>query len=187
MTVEPLALPGLLRLQARVWPDARGYVYEGWSDERYAEIGVGGFVQDNVSHSRRGVVRGLHWQVGKPQGKLVTVIAGEILDVVVDLRRRSPTFGRHVAVPLSEGTGVQLWVPVGFAHGFVVRSASATVLYKCTDHYLASGARGVRWDDPALAIAWDEAAPVLSDADRAWPVLAELASADLFDSEGLVG
>ncbi|MCB9665661.1 MAG: dTDP-4-dehydrorhamnose 3,5-epimerase [Alphaproteobacteria bacterium] len=174
MNVEHLALEGVLLLHARVFPDARGLVYESWRDGAYRELGMPPFVQDTVSRSARHVLRGLHFQRRHPQGKLLTVLAGEILDVVADVRPVSPTFGQHVAVVLRGGSGDQLWVPAGYAHGFVVRSAEADVHYKLTDVYHADDQGGVRWDDPTLAVPWGVEAPLLSDKDAALPWLADL-------------
>jgi len=143
------------------------------------------FVQDNHSRSARGVLRGLHYQIRQPQGKLVRVVRGAVFDVAVDLRRGSPTFGRWAGAQLSEDNRRQLWVPPGFAHGFVVLSESADFLYKTTDYYAPQFERGVRWDDPAIAIAWPLAehgiaAPLLSAKDAAAPLLAD---AEVFQDE----
>jgi dTDP-4-dehydrorhamnose 3,5-epimerase len=155
MNVEPLALPGVSRVTLDVFRDERGAFMETWQARKYAACGIDhDFVQDNWSESRRGVLRGLHYQLTQPQGKLVAVVAGEIFDVVVDLRRSSPTFGQWVSEILSAERGAALWVPPGFAHGFYVTSERATVLYKCTDYYQPAGERTLRWDDPQLAVAW---------------------------------
>lgn len=183
MTVRETSLPGLLVVEPRVFEDARGFFLERYHAGRYAEAGLdAAFVQDNHSRSRRGTVRGLHFQRRHPQGKLVEVARGRIWDVAVDLRRGSPTFGRWEAVELSDATHRQLWVPPGFAHGFAVLSDVADVLYKCTDVYRPGDEGGVAWDDPDLGVAWPvEAPPVLSDKDRALPRLAELEPGDLPD------
>ncbi|HMV70092.1 MAG TPA: dTDP-4-dehydrorhamnose 3,5-epimerase [Myxococcota bacterium] len=178
MKVEELGLPGVLLLHADAFPDERGLFCEVFRESRYAELGIGGFVQDNHSRSRRGVVRGLHFQLRHPQAKLLTVLRGEIFDVVVDIRVGSPTFGQHVTAVLSGGSGRQLWVPPGYAHGFCALEDS-DVLYKCTDVWHADDSRGVRWDDPLLAIPWPIAEPVMSGADRRLPGLAELVADDL--------
>ena len=189
---EPLDLPGLLRVTPEVHGDGRGFFLERWKASVYAPHGIGPFVQDNHSRSARGVLRGLHWQLPPHgQGKLVSVLAGEILDVAVDLRRGSPTFGRAASVVLDDRDHQQLWVPVGFAHGFVVRSDTADVLYKTTSEYAPDAERGLAWDDPELGIDWgldrglDGAAdaPSLSPRDRGWPRLRDLARDDLFDWE----
>lgn len=166
MKVEETALPGVVIITPVVHTDARGWFRESWQRERYAEAGLpGDWVQDNVSVSRKGVLRGLHFQHPRPQGKLVTVLRGEIMDVAVDVRTGSPHFGRHVAVALSSDNGRQLWVPEGFAHGFVVLSAEALVHYKVTQPYQAGGDRTIAWDDPDIGIEWPVSAPVLSAKD----------------------
>lgn len=166
MTATETALPGVLLLEPRVFRDERGYFLESWREERYAEAGVArGFVQDNVSHSRRGVLRGLHYQQPNPQGKLVSVVYGEVWDVAVDIRRGSPAFGRWVGVALSAANARQLWIPAGFAHGFVVLSEEAVFHYKCTDVYRPEAEGTIRWDDPELAIRWPVHEPVVSEKD----------------------
>lgn len=172
---EPTDLPGVLIVTPAVYHDPRGNFREVYRQDAYAAAGIAQeFVQDNQSHSVQGVVRGLHFQTRKPQGKLICVLRGAILDVVVDIRRGSPTFGRQLAVELSDQNNRQLFVPAGFAHGFGVLSAEADVLYKCTDFYDPGAEGGIRWDDPDLAIAWPIPAPVLSAKDRALPRLAEI-------------
>jgi dTDP-4-dehydrorhamnose 3,5-epimerase len=178
MRVEELALPGVLLVHAGVYPDERGLFCELFRESRYAPYGIGGFVQDNHSRSRRGVVRGLHFQLRHPQGKLLTVLHGVIWDVVVDVRPDSPTFRRHVSAVLEGGSGAQLWVPPGYAHGFCALEDS-DVLYKCTDVWHADDSFGVRWDSPELALPWPMAGPVLSEADQRLPRLAELAPEQL--------
>jgi dTDP-4-dehydrorhamnose 3,5-epimerase len=177
MKVEPLSLPGVSRVTLDVFRDERGAFMETWQARKYADGGINhDFVQDNWSESRRGVLRGLHYQITQPQGKLVAVVAGEIFDVVVDLRRASPTFGGWISETLSSERGSALWVPPGFAHGFYVVSARATVLYKCTDYYRPEAERTLRWDDPALAITWPIPAgkkPILSAKDAAGTPLAD--------------
>ena len=180
MTVRDTSLPGVLVIEPRVFADGRGAFMERYHAPRYAEAGIAApFVQDNWSRSRRGVVRGLHFQRERPQGKLVEVVRGEIWDVVVDLRAESPTFGEWQAHPLSGDEPRQLWVPPGLAHGFAVLSDEADVLYKCTDVYRPDDEGGVAWDDPDLAIPWPVEAPLLSEKDRAFPPLAALGPADL--------
>ncbi len=175
MTVRPTTLPGVLLVEPRVFGDARGFFLERYHAERYAEAGIGAFVQDNHSRSRRGTLRGLHFQRRHPQGKLVEVARGQIWDVVVDLRRGSPTFGQWEGFDLDDEAHRQLWVPVGFAHGFCVLSDEADVLYKCTDVYRPDDEGGIAWDDPDLAIDWPALETVLlSDKDRALPRLADL-------------
>jgi dTDP-4-dehydrorhamnose 3,5-epimerase len=172
---EPTDLPDVRVITPAVYPDSRGNFREVYRRDTYAAAGVPQeFVQDNQSHSAQHVLRGLHFQTRKPQGKLICVLRGSILDVVVDLRRGSPTFGRHLAIELSEQNNRQLFVPAGFAHGFGVLSATADVLYKCTDFYDPGAEAGIRWDDPGLGIVWPIAAPVLSAKDLALPRLAEI-------------
>ena len=169
MNVAATGIPGVLVVEPRVFADARGHFFESFNHAAF-ERAIGGpvsFVQDNQSFSRAGVLRGLHYQVDRPQGKLVRVAGGVIWDVAVDIRPESPTFGRWVGVELSAENRRQLWVPAGLAHGFVVLSATADVLYKTTDYYSPSGERCIVWNDPDLAIAWPLAGePVVSDKDR---------------------
>jgi dTDP-4-dehydrorhamnose 3,5-epimerase len=171
----PTAIPEVVRVEPDVHRDARGFFVETWREETWREGGVAGpFVQDNHSRSRAGTVRGLHAQRLRPQGKLVRVVSGEIWDVAVDVRRGSPSFGRWVAENLSAENFVQLWVPPGFAHGFAVLSDEAEFVYKCTDYYDPGDELRIAWNDPALAIPWPVAEPLLSDADREAKTLAEL-------------
>jgi dTDP-4-dehydrorhamnose 3,5-epimerase len=170
MKVVPTAIPDVLRVEPTVYGDDRGFFLETWHAARYAELGLAaGFVQDNHSRSAGGVLRGLHYQIGRPQGKLVRVVSGEVFDVAVDLRRSSPTFGRWVGETLSAASHRQLWVPPGFAHGFYVTSDSADLMYKCTDYYAPEHECTLRWDDPALGIEWPlrGGAPALSAKDSA--------------------
>lgn len=163
-------LADCLLLEPRVFGDERGFFLESWNERVFAEIGLDvHFVQDNHSRSRRGILRGLHYQVRQPQGKLVWVVTGEVFDVAVDLRRDSPTFGRWQGFRLSAGNKRRLWVPPGFAHGFLVLSDFADFCYKCTDYYAPAHERTLRWDDPALAINWplDGGRPSVSDKDAA--------------------
>ncbi|WP_213878296.1 dTDP-4-dehydrorhamnose 3,5-epimerase [Pseudomonas sp. dw_358] len=180
MKVIATEVPDVLIIEPRVFGDERGFFYESFNAKAFAE-GTGvtlSFVQDNHSRSQQGVLRGLHYQIENPQGKLVRVIAGEVLDVAVDIRRRSPTFGQHVAVRLSAENSRQLWIPPGFAHGFIVLSENAEFLYKTTDYYNPSAERSIRWDDPALGIDWQfKGEPKLSSKDASGKTLAE---ADLF-------
>ncbi|MBS7690316.1 dTDP-4-dehydrorhamnose 3,5-epimerase [Pseudomonas lalucatii] len=170
MKVIQTDLPGVLILEPKVFGDERGFFYESFNARAFAEAtGLDpDFVQDNHSRSQRGVLRGLHYQVQQAQGKLVRVTAGEVYDVAVDVRRASPTFGRWVGVQLSAENKRQLWVPEGFAHGFLVLSEFAEFLYKTTDYYAPTHERCIRWDDPTLAIDWPlAAAPQLSAKDQA--------------------
>jgi dTDP-4-dehydrorhamnose 3,5-epimerase len=173
--VTPTEIPGVLVLEPRVFADDRGSFFESFNARAFAEA-VGwevAFVQDNQSTSRRHVLRGLHYQEPHPQGKLVRALAGTIFDVAADIRPGSPTFGRWVGVELSAENRRQLWVPEGLAHGFLVLSESADVLYKTTDFYAPGCEKCLRWDDPTLAIQWPLAAPpVLSPRDAAAPLLA---------------
>lgn len=174
MTVLQTALPGVLLIEPPVFEDPRGSFFELWRADRAAECGVGKpFVQDNVSVSRRGVVRGLHYQLRHPQAKLVTVLDGEVYDVAVDVRTGSPTFGRWTAARLSGENRRQMYVPEGFAHGFAVTSERALVLYKCSSHYAPDDQQAVLWNDPALGIDWPVEAAILSDKDGAAPTLAD--------------
>ena len=183
MNVIATEVPDLLIIEPRIFGDQRGFFLETFQDARYASHGIHGpFVQDNFSRSARGVVRGLHLQNPKPQGKLVMVLRGRILDVAVDVRAGSPTFGRHVAVELSDENHRQIWVPRGFAHGFAVLSESADFLYKCDDLYRPSDEITVRWNDPAIGINWGIESPVLSQRDAAAPVLADIKGLPIYGS-----
>jgi len=174
MNVFETLLPGVLLLEPRVFDDERGFFLETWNAARYRAAGVDAeFVQANHAHSRRGVLRGLHFQLEHPQAKLVYAISGEILDVAVDLRRGSKTFGRWFGARLSGENHCQLFVPAGFAHGYCVISESADVCYLCSDVYRPEGERGVRFDDPAIGVAWPPGEKLLSAKDRALPLLAD--------------
>ncbi len=174
MQVTPTALPDVLLVEPRVFGDDRGFFYESWNRRAFAAAGIDvDFVQDNHSRSRRGVLRGLHYQVERAQGKLVRAVAGEVFDAVVDLRRSSATFGRSVGVVLSAANRRMLWVPPGFAHGFLVLSEDAEFLYKTTDYWFPEHERTLLWSDPALAIDWPLAGPpVLAAKDAAGTPLA---------------
>lgn len=168
-------LPGALVLEPRIFVDNRGHFLETYQAQRYAEAGLPAhFVQDNLSFSQHGVLRGLHYQLGQPQGKLVFVVQGTIFDVVVDIRKSSPNFGRWASVVLEAKDYRQLYVSPGFAHGFWVMSEQATVIYKCTDYYAPREERGVIWNDPALGIPWPEATPLLSEKDAVYPRLQDI-------------
>ncbi|WP_265531608.1 dTDP-4-dehydrorhamnose 3,5-epimerase [Pseudomonas saponiphila] len=176
MKVIPTKLPGVLIIEPKVFGDERGFFYESFNARAFEKAtGVRvDFVQDNHSRSQKGVLRGLHYQLQNTQGKLVRVTQGEVLDVAVDIRRSSPHFGQWVAVRLSAQNHRQLWVPEGFAHGFVVLSDFAEFLYKTTDYYTPSAERSIRWDDPTLAIDWElTEPPQLSAKDQAGTLLAE--------------
>jgi dTDP-4-dehydrorhamnose 3,5-epimerase len=178
MNVIATALPEVLILEPKVFGDERGFFYESFNARAFEEAtGLNRqFVQDNHSRSQKGVLRGLHFQLENTQGKLVRVTVGEVLDVAVDVRRNSANFGQWVAVRLSEENRRQLWVPEGFAHGFVVLSDVAEFLYKTTDYYNPSAERCIRWDDPTLAIDWqlDGATPQLSAKDTLGKTLQEI-------------
>ncbi len=182
MKFEPTPLPDLLLIEPTVFGDARGFFMETWNTESFRNAGFDlHFVQDNHSRSGRGILRGLHYQTRHPQGKLVRVTAGEVFDVAVDLRRSSPTLGRWYGVNLSEDNHRMLWVPPGFAHGFLVLSEQADFLYKCSDRYDPESEVSLAWDDPTLAIEWPlapEQLPRLSAKDAAGLAWAE---APLFD------
>ncbi len=171
MKVLPTDIPDVKIVEPRVLGDARGYFMETWRENLFAELGIDArFVQDNQSSSGRGVLRGLHYQVRQPQGKLVRVIAGRVFDVAVDLRRGSPTCGRWTGTELSAANRRQLWVPPGFGHGFYVLSEAAEFVYKCTDYYAPEHERVIRWDDADLGIAWPlvpDVPTLLSDKDLA--------------------
>jgi dTDP-4-dehydrorhamnose 3,5-epimerase len=174
--VERTAIPEVLVLEPKVFGDARGFFLEPYNRRTFREAtGLDlEFVQDNHSRSRRGVLRGLHYQVRQPQGKLVRVLAGRIFDVAADLRRSAATFGKWVGMELDAGSMRMLWVPPGFAHGFLVLSDAADILYKTTDYYAPQHERTLRWDDPQLAIGWPLAGePILSDKDRRGAALAD--------------
>jgi dTDP-4-dehydrorhamnose 3,5-epimerase len=164
----PTSLPGVFILEPRVFSDERGFFFESYNQQTMAEAGIlEDFVQDNHSSSRRNVLRGLHYQVTQAQGKLVRVVEGEILDVAVDLRRSSPSFGRWEAVRLSAENKRMLWIPSGFAHGFCVKSEKAQVLYKATDFYAPARERTVIWNDPELKIDWElKGEPIVSAKDQ---------------------
>ena len=181
MKATPLAIPEVLVLEPKVFGDERGFFFESYN-RRVLQQTAGieaEFVQDNHSKSARNVLRGLHYQIRQPQGKLVRVLAGEVFDVAVDIRRGSPTFGRWVGHILSAENRRQMWVPIGFAHGFVVLSATAEFLYKTTDYWAPEHERAIAWNDPAIDIQWPfRGEPVLSGKDRAAPPLAQ---AELFE------
>ncbi|MDX6555344.1 MAG: dTDP-4-dehydrorhamnose 3,5-epimerase [Miltoncostaeaceae bacterium] len=172
----PTDLEGPVLIEPSVFADERGFFLESFREDRLAELGIHErFVQDNHSRSRGGVVRGMHFTVGEGQAKLVRVARGEVLDVVVDIRRGSPTFGRWESFELDDRDGRLLFVPIGFAHGFAVLSDVADVLYKCSSYYDGGLERGFAWNDPEVGIAWPIEEPVISERDRVAPRLAEIA------------
>jgi len=175
MKVIETDLPGCVVIEPAVYGDARGFFYEAWNAERFRAHDLPDrFVQSNVSSSTRGVLRGLHYQWPNPQGKLVSVLEGEVYDVAVDIRRGSPHFGRWTAVVLSAANKRHFWIPEGFAHGFLVLSERALFSYLCTAPYDKAADAGVRWNDAALAVDWPEAAPLLSDKDANAPFLEQI-------------
>ncbi len=168
-------LPGVLLIQPRVWRDDRGFFLETYHAAKFAQLGVQDtFVQDNHSLSTRDTLRGLHYQLQHAQAKLCRVVRGEVLDVAVDIRRGSPTFGRWISALLSDQNKRQIYIPRGFAHGFVVLSEEAEFLYKCSDFYDPESERGIHWQDPQLAIQWGVTDPVLSGKDSRYPRLADV-------------
>lgn len=177
MKVLETALPGVLIIEPRVFGDARGFFLESYQAERYRSIGIDlRFVQDNHSRSAHGVLRGLHFQRSRPQGKLVSVSRGAVYDVAVDINPASPTCGQFVAVELSDENHRQLWIPPGYAHGFCVLSEIADFQYKCTDYYAPEDEGGLLWNDPQVNIPWPLEQPLLSTKDRLNPTLAQLLS-----------
>jgi dTDP-4-dehydrorhamnose 3,5-epimerase len=173
-------LPGVLIVEPQVFGDERGFFMETWNGRRYEDAGLPGrFVQDNLSYSAHGVLRGLHFQNPQPQGKLVSVLSGEVFDVAVDIRVGSPTFGEWTGTTLSADNKRQFYVPPDFAHGFVVTSAVALFFYKCTDYYAPSSERVVLWNDPEIGIEWPVERPTLSDRDCKAPPLREIPEGSL--------
>jgi dTDP-4-dehydrorhamnose 3,5-epimerase len=166
MKVNTCDIAGLLIIEPKVFGDARGFFLETWNRHRYAQAGLDAdFLQDNVSFSRRGILRGLHFQNPKPQGKLLQVLQGEVFDVAVDIRRSSPTFGKWHGVVLSSDNKRQFYIPPGFGHGFVVLSETALFQYKCTEIYSPKDEMAIRWDDPDIGIEWPLPEPLLSERD----------------------
>lgn len=169
-------IPDVVLIEPKVFEDSRGYFFESYQKKRFAEAGIPwDFVQDNQSRSQKGTLRGLHYQIQQPQGKLVRVVVGEIFDVAVDIRRSSPTFGKWVGDYLSAENKRMIWIPPGFAHGFYVTSPDAEVIYKATDYYAPQWERTIAWNDPEIGIAWPfgDASPILSPKDAAGKWLAE--------------
>jgi dTDP-4-dehydrorhamnose 3,5-epimerase len=173
MEFQPTSLPEVILIKPRVFEDARGFFFESWRQDRFAAAGISAaFVQDNHSHSLRHTLRGMHYQIQQPQGKLVRVTRGEAFDVAIDIRRGSPRFGEWVGVHLTEANRHLLWVPAGFAHGYLALSERVDFLYKCTDLYAPQHERAIRWDDPQVGIRWPlpaGVAPLLSAPDAAAP------------------
>jgi dTDP-4-dehydrorhamnose 3,5-epimerase len=181
MNVLTCDIAGLLIIEPKVFGDARGFFLETYNERRYREAGLNAtFVQDNVSFSRRGILRGLHYQNPNPQGKLLQVLQGEVFDVAVDVRRSSPTFGKWHGLVLSSENKRQFYIPPGFAHGFLVTSESALFQYKCTETYSPKDEMAVRWDDPAIGIQWPMKDPLLSERDSKAFRLHEITADRLF-------
>ncbi|MEP1150212.1 MAG: dTDP-4-dehydrorhamnose 3,5-epimerase [Balneola sp.] len=181
MEIIESRIKGVFVFEPKIFEDDRGYFFESFRKTHIQELGYDiDFVQDNVSKSFKGSIRGLHYQIENPQDKLVTCLKGEILDVAVDIRRDSPSFGNYVAFKLSEKNHRSILVPKGFAHGFSVLSDEAVVSYKCSDYYNKEGERGIRWDDPLIRVNWDVSRPILSDKDRRLPLFSSLKEEDTF-------
>ncbi|MDZ8108415.1 MAG: dTDP-4-dehydrorhamnose 3,5-epimerase [Nostoc sp. DedQUE12a] len=181
MSITRTKIPEVIQLEPKVFADDRGFFFEAYNQQKFNhETGIAAnFVQDNHSFSKQNVLRGLHYQIQQPQGKLVRVIAGTIFDVAVDIRKSSPTFGKWVGYELSAENKRLLWIPIGFAHGFLVLSETAEVLYKTTDYYAPQGDRTIVWNDPDLAIDWPlSGPPILSAKDQAGK---SLKTAEIFD------
>ena len=177
MNVTETKLPGVLIIEPKVFGDSRGFFKETFQVQRYREVGIEyDFVQDNHSRSQKGVLRGLHFQITKPQGKLVSCSQGAVYDVAVDVNPLSATFGQYVGIELTEDNHRQFWVPPGYAHGFCVLTDTADFQYKCTDYYDSSDEGGLIWNDPDVAINWPIGQPLLSEKDAKLPLLKELAS-----------
>lgn len=175
LCVTSTALEGLIIIEPVVFRDARGYFLETYHYQKYQDLGLSrAFVQDNHSHSRRGTLRGLHYQLRQPQGKLLYVIAGEIFDVAVDIRHGSPTFGAWIGIALSSENKRQVFIPEGFAHGFCVVSTEADVIYKCTDFYVPEDEYGILWSDPGIGITWPVSDPLISPKDSSNPQLGDV-------------
>jgi dTDP-4-dehydrorhamnose 3,5-epimerase len=180
MKIIEIELPGVKIIEPDIYPDGRGYFMEIYQLNRYRELGIDvSFVQDNLSFSTRGTLRGLHFQHPHSQAKLVQVIQGEVLDVIVDVRRGSPTFGHWSGVGLSEENHRQLFVPGGFAHGYCVLSDKAVFTYKCSDFYAPECEKGVLWSDPEIGVDWPKKTPMLSEKDAQYPLLKNIPNQDL--------
>lgn len=180
------ALPGVCLIEPIIFRDDRGFFFESYQDKKFADLGIyDHFVQDNHSRSIKGTLRGLHYQVARPQAKLCRVVQGEVLDVVVDLRCGSPNFGQHITAVLSAENQLMIYVPAGFAHGYLVLSETAEFLYKCSDYYTPQDERGLIWNDPEVGIHWGIDQPLLSAKDRAHPALVAIPPEDLPTLSGL--
>jgi dTDP-4-dehydrorhamnose 3,5-epimerase len=184
MKVTPTEHPDVLLIEPKVFTDARGFFMQSYHAADFSRAGLPDvFVQDNHSRSVRGVLRGLHYQLEHPQGKLIRVVTGSVLDIAVDIRRGSPRFGQCVGIELSEENRYQLYIPPGFAHGFCVLSEQVDFLYKCTDFYTPGDEFGIAWDDPGLAIAWPDIDYILSDKDKDFPKLADSNNLPLYEEQ----
>jgi dTDP-4-dehydrorhamnose 3,5-epimerase len=180
------ALPDVCLIEPIVFRDDRGFFFESYQDKKFADLGIcDHFVQDNHSCSLKGTLRGLHYQVARPQAKLCRVVHGEVLDVVVDLRRGSPNFGQHITAVLSAENQLMIYVPAGFAHGYLVLSETAEFLYKCSDYYAPQDERGLIWNDSGVGIHWGIDQPLLSAKDRTHPALAAIPPEELPALSGL--
>ena len=180
MEFEPTRLPEVVLIKPRVFGDSRGFFFETWQQQKFAAAGIDvRFVQDNHSHSIRHTLRGLHFQIQHPQGKLIRVARGEVFDVAVDIRRSSPRFGQWVGVRLTDTNHHMLWVPPGFAHGYLALSEEIDLLYQCTDFYAPEHERAIRWNDPQLGVQWplaSDVTPILSGKDQIAPLFKEAQS-----------
>jgi dTDP-4-dehydrorhamnose 3,5-epimerase len=172
MIIEQTKLDGVLLIKPTIYEDERGYFFESYRDDNFKNIGLSGkFSQDNQTKSKKGILRGLHYQLNYPQGKLVRVSLGEVYDVAVDIRLNSPTFGQYYGTLLSDNNHFQMYVPPGFAHGYIVRSEIAIFQYKCTEIYHPEDEYGIRWNDPQVSIDWDITNPIICDRDKEFPLL----------------
>lgn len=180
MKTRQTSLEGLLIIEPRIFSDSRGFFYETFQQQRYTELGLTSFVQDNTSRSTKNVLRGLHYQLPQAQGKLVYVTLGSVFDVAVDIRRNSPTFGKWFCITLSDENHLQLYIPPGFAHGFCVLSDEADFHYKCSEFYTPHCEHGIAWNDPQLNIPWPVKNPILSPKDETYATLAEISNDNLF-------
>jgi dTDP-4-dehydrorhamnose 3,5-epimerase len=184
MKLIPAPLEGVFIIEPDLYQDERGFFFETYHKKKYQDIGIAQeFVQDNLSFSKKGVIRGLHFQVRTPQAKLVQVITGEVFDVAVDIRPGSPTFGKWTGILLSDTNRRQFLIPEGFAHGFAVLSETALFSYKCSDYYKASDEGGILFSDPSIGIEWPVKEPILSDKDKAYPLLQALSPENLYRPE----
>lgn len=180
MNITKTPLQGLIVIEPRLFSDHRGYFFESFQKERHEALGLPPFVQDNLSRSKKNVLRGLHYQLPHEQGKLVQVTRGSVWDVAVDIRRESNTFGKWFGIVLDDQTHKQMYIPPGFAHGFCVLSDEADFMYKCTDFYAPDWEHGILWSDPALKIEWPIDTPIIAPKDESYPTLAEIKHEHLF-------